>query len=358
MSPADDSSSLPERFEPESLADLKAKAGERLNWLLQGYLAPGNVTLLTSLWKSGKSTLISVLLSRLKTGGTLAGLPLRAGRAVVITEEDRQKWVERSQTLDLDGHIDWFCQPFRGKPTQQDWHDLLARVLRLHQGKGVDLLVIDSFANLSPMRSENDSVEVLRSLTPLQPLTSRGLATLISHHPRKGETQPGQAARGSGALLAYVDIILEMYGLTRGKLDRRRRLRAFSRHADTPPNLIIEWTADGTDYLNRGTVTQLEFDSGWPILRTILEEADGRLKVSDIRRLWPEFAVVPAKRTLQKWLQRLVGAGKVLIEGLGTRRDPFKYWLPGMVEKWHAKFLEEFTKQLEEGAKNPPPRYP
>src|SRR5438552_121438 len=131
MPPADDSSSLPERFEPESLADMKAKAHDRLNWLLHGYLAPGNATLLTRLWKSGKSTLISVLLSKLKTGGTFAGLPLRAGRAVVISEEDRQMWVQRSQLLDLDGHIDWFCQPFRGKPTEQDWHDLLGRVLRL-----------------------------------------------------------------------------------------------------------------------------------------------------------------------------------------------------------------------------------
>jgi hypothetical protein len=357
MTPVEGSSSLPERFEPESLADMKAKAQERLNWLLQGYLAPGNVTLLTSLWKSGKSTLIGVLLSKLKAGGTLAGIPLRAGRAVVISEEPRQMWVDRSQSLDLDGHIDWFCQPFLGRPTEKDWHDLLGRVLRLRQEKGVDLLVIDSLANLSPMRSENDSVEVLRSLTPFQPLSASGLATLLSHHPKKGPTEPGQAARGSGALLAYVDIIVEMYGLTRGKLDRRRRLRAFSRHAETLPNLIIEWTADGTDYLNRGTSTELDFDSGWPILRTILEEADGRLTASDIRRLWPDLAVVPSRRTLYRWLQDLVWKGKVLISGIGTCKDPFKYWLPGMVEKWQAKFIEEFTRQLEEGAKNPPPPF-
>jgi hypothetical protein len=29
-----------------------------------------------------------------------------------------------------------------------------------------------------------------------------------------------------------------------------------------------------------------------------------------------------------------------------------------MPEKWQAKFIEEFTRQLEEGAKNPPPQYP
>jgi hypothetical protein len=64
---------------------------------------------LTSLWKAGKSTLISVLLSRMKTGGTIADLPMTAGRAVVISEEPPKKWVERSRLVDLDGHIDFFC---------------------------------------------------------------------------------------------------------------------------------------------------------------------------------------------------------------------------------------------------------
>ena len=66
------------------------QSAEPPDWLWQGYLLPGAVTLLTSLWKSGKSTLLSVLLSRLKTGGLLAGLPIRPGRAVVLSEEPRE----------------------------------------------------------------------------------------------------------------------------------------------------------------------------------------------------------------------------------------------------------------------------
>ena len=41
-------------------------------WLWEGYLAPGNITLLTSQWKSGKTTLMSILLSRLREAGRLA----------------------------------------------------------------------------------------------------------------------------------------------------------------------------------------------------------------------------------------------------------------------------------------------
>jgi hypothetical protein len=47
-------------------------------WLWHGYLAPAKVTLLSSQWKSGKITLVSVLLARLANGGQLAGLPVAA----------------------------------------------------------------------------------------------------------------------------------------------------------------------------------------------------------------------------------------------------------------------------------------
>jgi hypothetical protein len=255
-----------EHYAPQSLADLRAAAQRAGDWLWDGYLAPGNLTLLTSLWKSGKSTLISVLLSRMKTGGTLAGRAVSAGRAVVISEEPADKWVERIRQVDLDGHVDWFCLPFAGTPTEAAWLDLLAEVERLHDRRPFALLVIDALANLSPMRSENDAVQMLRPLRPLRRLSERGVAGLLSHHPRKGKTRPGQAARGSGALAGVVDIIVEMRALSHRPGDRRRLLRSFSRHAATPPRLVIEWTADGGDYRGLGTSAVPDYEQAWPVL--------------------------------------------------------------------------------------------
>ena len=40
---------------------------------------------------------------------------------------------------------------------------------------------------------------------------------------------------------------------------------------------------------------------------------------------------------------------RVLVQGLGTRKDPYRYSLPGMAEKWHANFIAEFTRKLENG---------
>jgi hypothetical protein len=66
MKPPNDRPHLPV---PISFADFRQARPSRNNWLWHGYLAGGELTLLTSLWKSGKTTLLSVLLSRMRDGG-------------------------------------------------------------------------------------------------------------------------------------------------------------------------------------------------------------------------------------------------------------------------------------------------
>ena len=43
---------------------------------------------------------------------------------------------------------------------------------------------------------------------------------------------------------------------------------------------------------------------------------------------------------------------------VGIPATAHRYWLPGMIEKWQAKFLEEFHKRLDEADKNPPKPFP
>src|SRR5262249_31229732 len=116
--------------------------------------------------------------------------------------------------------------------------------------RGSDLVVIDSLPSFLPAHSENSAGALLECLTPLQRLTTAGMSVLLPHHPRKGKTVAGQAPRGSGALPSFVDVIIEMAHYTHpDDLDHRRRLLAYSRHDDTPRHLLVELTADGTDYV-------------------------------------------------------------------------------------------------------------
>jgi hypothetical protein len=102
-------------------------------WLWHGYLARGNVTLLTSQWKSGKTTLVAVLLARMAAGGNLAGLLVSPGKVVVISEECHMNWLRRSRKLSFGNNVSFLCRPFTGKPTQEDWETLMGTLVKLHQ---------------------------------------------------------------------------------------------------------------------------------------------------------------------------------------------------------------------------------
>src|SRR5258707_638906 len=83
-----------------SLAELMATSPAAVRWLWDGYLAAGKMTLLTSQWKMGKTTLPTVLLAKMKAGGELAGRRVAPGGAAVVTEEPPDYWVERGRRLD------------------------------------------------------------------------------------------------------------------------------------------------------------------------------------------------------------------------------------------------------------------
>ena len=88
-------------------------------------------------------------------------------------------------------------------------------------------------------------------------------------------------------------------------------------------------------------------------MQTILDQSEGPLTRREILHRWPDSALTPARLTLWKWLGRAVREGRVLQDGRGTRRDPFRYQLPGMAEKWQQKLLAWFTKGPEPNANQP-----
>jgi hypothetical protein len=334
-------SPAPRRARPRMvrLHELSAAPAAIAPWLWDGYLAFGKVTLLTSLWKMGKTTLLSVLLAKLKAGGELAGRPVRAGRAVVVTEESPDYWTERGDRLALDPDLGFYCQPFRAKPTPAEWDDLMGDTESLVSDAGVNLVVIDPLATFLPGHSEGSAGAMMAALLPLQTLTKRGAAVLLLHHPRKEESDLGHAARGSEALSGHADILLELRPYPHaGEADRRRRLCGLSRFAETPRQMILELTAAGTDYACLGEVAEEAFASNWEVLRTVLAAAEEKLSRRQILDRWPVVEVRPDENTLWRWLERAVADGRLQRCGNGYRGRPFEYWLPEAEARWKNEF--------------------
>jgi hypothetical protein len=325
------------------LAALRSEASPDRRWLWYGYLVPGAVTLLTSQWKIGKTTLTSILLSRMKNGGTLADLSVAAGQALILSEEPDEQWLLRGDRLGLKNHVGWYCRPFRGRPSPAQWQAMLDRVAEDAAEHDIALVVIDPLAAFFPGKSENDALAMLDFLAPLQHLAGRGLAVLVLHHPAKKEQHDGPTGRGSGALLGGADILMEMRWYRRPTdSDRRRRLFALSRFDVTPRELVIELNADGTDYVARGSFADEEFTAHWRVLEGLLREAPRKLSRDEILLGWPaEDRPDPA--TLYRWLRRAVEQGLLRQDGHGKCKLPFRYWLPESEQRWRKDPLSLIT---------------
>ena len=97
-----------------------APAAPATDWLWHGYVARGNLTLLTSLWKAGKTTLLAGLLQHLGTGKSFLGHQCTPAQALIVSEESRQHWIERLRTMPVGPHARLMARPFVGRPSAED----------------------------------------------------------------------------------------------------------------------------------------------------------------------------------------------------------------------------------------------
>jgi hypothetical protein len=304
------------------------------DWLWHGFLARGNITLLTSQWKVGKTTLLAALLAQLKTGGDFVGFPLTTGKALILSEENQALWFERQRKMDFGEHT-WLCRPFRACLNAQTWHALVGHITALHRAHQFDLIVIDPLSSFLPGYGENDLFRLKPSLAVLQELADLGPALLLLHHPRKGPSQPGQSARGCGLLTSFVDIIIEMYPYHRAdEADRRRRLQTYSRHEATPPQWVIELNEAGTAFTGLGDMSAADYLHDWPTLHRLLAESKYKITQKELLEKWPLDAAKPAVNTLWRWLENAAREGLVVKSGPGTKSEPCRYCLPGQPEQW------------------------
>ena len=318
---------------PLGIRDLSARA-PTVNWLWRGYLARGSVTLLTSQWKTGKTTLLSVLLSKMCAGGSLGDREVASCRTGIVTEESPTHWRTRGEQLDFGDQASFFCRPFAGKPTLREWRAFIEHLVRIRNDQGLDLVVLDTLASFLPSGAENRADGILEAMRPLERLTSTGTGVLLIHHPKKGIVHAGQASRGSGALSGYCDIIAEMSCIPGARSeDRRRRLFAYSRHQETPRELIIKLSADGRDYSGSTEEIDLEWEGGLETVRELLRQHGRQMTREMLLKNWPEGGK-PHDTTLWRWLDRAAAAGFLIRHGPGSRYDPYRYSLPGVEAPW------------------------
>jgi hypothetical protein len=116
-------------------------------------IAEETITLLSAPEKTGKSTLLSLLLDRRHRGGSLLGKPVRPGRTIVCSEEHDLIWALRQPPLDFGPQVE-FHRPLGGNPTWRRWRKFIDHLLELGLDY-YDLLVIDTLMTFLPSPQSN-----------------------------------------------------------------------------------------------------------------------------------------------------------------------------------------------------------
>jgi len=314
----EETNSVPDSWQPVALSALDADSTS-VEWLWDGFLSKGHLTDFYALWKAGKTTLLAALLQRMEHGGELAGRVVRPGKALVVTEEPKAKWVERREALGLGDHVHIVSRPFPKRPNHAEWHTFTSHVTRLVVEHGYDLVVFDALPNLWPVRDENDASETVTALLPLQAIATAGCAVLFVRHPRKSDGSQATAGRGSGAIAGFVDIIIEMRRYEpEQQQDTRRVLSVYSRYE--PFEVVIRWNGDG-QYETLGSPAAYSAEAQRQRLLEALAEQDGAT-TADLAK-----AVELPYATVSKRLGELEAAGQVVRAGTGKRGDPYRWFL-------------------------------
>lgn len=297
------------------------------DWVWDGYLARGDITLLTGTWKTGKTTLLTGLLGALGGGGEFLGRACSVASAVVVSEESDDHWDDRRAVIPVGPHARLVSRPFPSRPTPGGWGELLAWVEGMRAEGALDLLVVDPLGAFLPGRSDSDSGTLLAFLGPLRQVAARGTAVLVLHHPRRAKSEEGSTARGGGALLGYVDVILELHHVVRGRDGNRRRLTARSRRAE-PDDVVYEWAPGTAEFRVVPDDPEARFRENWEAVRALLADRRSAATHRDLLADWPVEEPAPAAGLLYDWLRRATAAGLAVRTGKGSKTDPYRFALP------------------------------
>jgi hypothetical protein len=300
---------------------------DSLSWLWHGFIAEKGVTLVSALWKAGKTTLLAHLVRNMREGVALCGLEVTPATVLYITEEPEWRWAKRRDALGIGDNVHFICRPFARKPTAAQWLLFIDHVRRHAAEIGANLIVFDTLSALWPVYIENDAGEVQAALMPLWPLTEQS-AVLLVHHLKKGDGSEATGSRGSGALPGFVDTIVELRRHEPNDHQCRKRvITAYGRDDDTPPEVIIELDAATNEYRGLGDRKAMKREEITRVLLGVLPAERPGMTLEEIKDAWPEDEF-PRKQTVLETLADGADRGEWTRDGTGTRGHPFKYHIP------------------------------
>lgn len=223
------------RFSPVPIFDISER--DPMGWLIKGVLPKGELGILFGASGSGKSFVALDFAFSIALGVAWRERRTMRGRVVVIAAEGGKGIGKRAKAyadhhgLDIRNLID--LQVITASPNFLDDDDISEVIAEILNVGPVDMVVIDTLAQVSPGANENTSEDMGRVLANLKLLHEAiGAMNLVVHHAGKDLSK---GSRGWSGLKAAADVQIEVL-----------------RHDDGAREISVEKMKDGEDGLRWG----------------------------------------------------------------------------------------------------------
>jgi KaiC/GvpD/RAD55 family RecA-like ATPase len=279
-------------------------------WIWDGVLSPGCVSMISGKPKIGKSTFIRYLAKCIADGEPLLGANTDMSRVAYLALEDHYQLSQQSfKDLGVKNRDNF--QLHIGPLDRTANEELLKALEDEIQSWGTKLIVIDTFIKAMAVADTNSYSEVNAAFDELFRIARKtNCHIMVVHHSRKGEGGGTEAALGSIGFLGSVDTIL-----TLERADSRSTLRASGRFSG---ELEFNFTKGVNGDLRILDLQERKLMISEKIKKAIYERP---MTSSEIQK-----ATGQRREVVLECLFELEKNGEVSIEGSGKKGSPKQYF--------------------------------
>ncbi len=298
-----------------SLSDLLAEPDEEREWIVDGLLSSGGLSILAAKPKTGKSTLARQLALCVSRGEPFLDRETVGGQVIYLALEERR--------ADVRSHFK--LMGATGSENLKVYTEIPPPdgVVQLRE-TAVDnkpvLIVIDTLARLAKIKDGNDYIQTTAGLEPFIALAREvGTHILLLHHTKKGNSKGLDSVLGSTGLTGSVDTIVIL-----NRSEKYRTINSVQRTGEDIEESVLDFNKDTRWTTLGGSREDAEIQRTENIIREFL--SNQRIAVDE--RTIGEG--VEAKKVYRiKALRQLVSRGEVQREGAGKRGSPYLYKIAG-----------------------------
>lgn len=300
-----------------SLKALLAEPEENTDWIVDGLLPKGGLSVIIAKPKTGKSTLARQLALCVSRGEEFLSRETAKGLAIYLAFEERRRDVQSH--FKIMGTVgDEELKVFAGMAPV----DAIALVREMATNEKPVLIVVDTLARLARISDLNDYAKVTAGLEPILAIAREcGSHVCLLHHARKGDSKGIDAALGSTGITGTVDTIIQIY-----RTEKYRTISSIQRIGQDIEETVLEFDNKRRWASLGGSREQAEIDRVKTAIIDFLQVQDDAVEEKTIGE-----GIEATKSYRIKALRQLVCDGIVERLGEGKRGNPYLYKKAGFV---------------------------